>query len=86
MKTNVGSSPESVIINKTIGIGDAGLPFDVSIDIDYERQSNVIVVNDWMEDTSPYDNPPESWYLRMREVISEFFYDQDESITNVVFK
>jgi hypothetical protein len=74
-----------VTINKTIGIGDAGLPFDVSIEVDYEQNGNSIIVTDWMEDNSPYDNPPEKWYERMKEVISEYFYDQNESY-NVRFE
>lgn len=62
-------------INKTIGIGDAGLPFDVSIEVEYEQKDNLIVVNYWMEDESPYDNPPESWYARMKELIDDYFYE-----------
>jgi hypothetical protein len=75
----------NVTINKEIGIGDAGLPFDVSIEVEYEQQDNQITVTDWMEDKSPYDNPPEKWYDRMKELIADFFYDQNESYT-VVFK
>lgn len=67
----------NVTINKTISIGDAGLPFNVSIDVDYVKNGNDIIVTDWMEDASPYDNPPEKWYKRMEELISDFFYEQD---------
>ncbi len=75
----------NIIIDKTIGIGDAGLPFDVSIDVDYEKEGNLIKVTDWMEDGSPYDNPPELWYERMKEIISEYFYEQNEEY-NVIFE
>ena len=66
-------------INKTIGIGDAGWPFDVSIEVEYEKQYNLIIVTDWMEDKSPYDNPPELWFERMKEIIADFFYEQNEN-------
>lgn len=66
------------IIHKTIGIGDAGWPFDVSINVEYERQGWLIIITDWMEDESPYDNPPELWWDRMKEIISDFFYEQDK--------
>jgi hypothetical protein len=65
-------------INKTIGIGDAGLPFNLSIDVEFEQQGNLIIVTDWMEDASPYDNPPDKWWDRMKEIIADFFYDQNE--------
>jgi hypothetical protein len=72
-------------INKTIGIGDAGLPFNVSIDVEYEQQGNLIMVTDWQEDASPYDNPPDKWWDRIKEIIAEFFYEQDDN-NEVVFK
>jgi hypothetical protein len=72
-------------INKTIGIGDAGLPLDVSIDVTYEKQSNLITVIYWMEEQSPYDNPPELWFARMKEIISEYFFEQSED-NQVVYK
>lgn len=72
-------------IHKTIGIGDAGLPFDVSIEVEYEQQGSLIIVTDWMEDKSPYDNPPQLWYERMEDVISDFFYD-DNQVTQVMFQ
>lgn len=66
-------------INKIIGIGEAGLPFDVSIDVEYEiQEGTLIIVTDWMENESPYDNPPEKWYERMKEIICDFFYDQNK--------
>lgn len=74
----------NVKIDKTIGIGDAGLPFDVSIDIEYEQDGSNITVTYWWEEESPYDNPPESWYERMKEIIDDFFYEQDEN-NKVVF-
>lgn len=40
----------NIVINKTIGIGDAGLPFNVTIDVEYEQKLNEITVTDWMED------------------------------------
>lgn len=66
-------------IKKTIGIGDAGLPFDVSIDVQYEKHDNIITVTDWLEDASPYDNPTDKWYRRMEDIISDFFYEQDKT-------
>jgi hypothetical protein len=60
-------------IKKTFGIGDAGLPFTVSIDVEYEQQGNKVFVTDWTEDRSPYDNPPELWYEQMKEIIDEHF-------------
>jgi hypothetical protein len=72
-------------IKKTIGIGDAGLPFDVSINVDYAQEGNEITVTHWMEDESPYDNPPDLWYKRMEEVIEDYFFDQDKNL-NVIFK
>lgn len=74
----------NIVINKTIGIGDAGLPFNVTIDVEYEQKLNEITVTDWMERESPYDNPPELWFERMKEVIEDFFYDQDKDL-NVTF-
>lgn len=63
----------NITINKTIGIGDAGLPFGVTIDVEYEQHGNTVLVIDWMERESPYDNPPELWYAQMREIIDEHF-------------
>lgn len=74
-----------VKINKTIGIGDAGLPFDVTINVDYEQDGNKITVTYWEEDKSPYDNPPDSWYSRIEEVIEDYFFDQDNQYY-VIFK
>lgn len=73
------------IIHKTLGIGDAGLPFDVSINVEYEKQGSLIIVTDWMEDKSPYDNPPQLWYERMEEIISDFLYEQD-NVSQVMFQ
>ena len=67
----------NVVIQKTIGIGDAGWPFDVSIDVEYEQQGTEILVEYWMEDESPYDNPPENWFHRMKEIIEDYFYEQN---------
>ena len=72
-------------ITKTIGIGDAGWPFDVSIDVEYEQQGLAISVTYWMEDTSPYDNPPNSWFERMKELIDDYFYELNENF-QVTFK
>lgn len=72
-------------ITKEIGIGDAGLPFDVSIEVEYEeKEPHIIIVTDWMENSSPYDNPPESWYYRMMDIIMDYFYEQNNENT-VVF-
>jgi hypothetical protein len=65
-------------INKTVRVGDAGTPFDVTIEVEYEKQYNLIIVTDWCEDNTPYDNPPDSWWEKMKELISEYFYDQNE--------
>jgi hypothetical protein len=75
----------NAIIQKTIGIGDAGLPFDVTINVEYEEQHNVFFVTDWMEDECPYDNPSEKWYARMQDIILDFFYDRNQNF-KVVFK
>lgn len=65
-----------IVINKEIGIGDAGLPFDVTIDVTFEQVGKVIIVSDWLERESPYDNPSELWFERMKEVIQDYFFDQ----------
>lgn len=59
----------------TLNIGDAGIPFDTKIDVDYEQIGNDIVVTYWMEDKSPYDNPPPLWYKMIEEKIDEYFYE-----------
>lgn len=66
----------NVNIQATISIGDAGFPFDTNINVDYEQHGNNITVIDWMEDGSPYDNPPQLWYEQVKEKIADFFYDQ----------
>jgi hypothetical protein len=74
----------NVKIDKTIGIGDAGLPFNVSIDVDYEQNGNNITITYCMEEESPYDNSPEKWYERIKEIIEDYFYDQDKN-NKVIF-
>ena len=74
----------NVVLNKTIGLGDSGLPFSLIIDVEYERKGNHITVFSCLERQTPYDNPPESWYRRMEEIVSEYFYEQDEEL-NVSF-
>jgi hypothetical protein len=75
-----------VTINTKISVGDAGTPFPISIEVSYEKEGNVITVIDWMENESPYDNPPELWFAQVKEAIDDFFFDQDNSSTVVVFQ
>lgn len=76
---------ENITINATINVGDAGTPWPVSIDVDYDQVGNVISVVDWLEDSSPYDNPPELWYAQVRDKISDYFYDLNKDY-EVVFQ
>lgn len=74
-----------VTINKTIGIGDAGTAFNLSLNVEYEQDGNVITVIDSNENETPYDNPPEKWYKRMEQIIEDHFFEQDKD-SKVIFK
>lgn len=74
----------NIKIHRTIKVGDAGTPYHIEIDLDYNQDGNEITVIDWMEDGSPYDNPPELWYAQVKESIEDYFYDVDKDL-NVTF-
>lgn len=74
----------NIQIHRTISVGDAGTPYNIEIDIHYNQDGNEITVTDWMEDGSPYDNPPELWYKQVKESIEDYFYEQDKEL-NVTF-
>jgi hypothetical protein len=74
-----------IIVSKTIGIGDAGFPFHLVVDVVYEIENSVIIITECIERESPYDNPPESWYTRIREIVDDFFYDTHPNC-NIIFK
>jgi hypothetical protein len=75
----------NTVIQATINVGDAGDPFDISIVVDYEKYNDSILVIDWMEDDSPYDNPPNLWYTQVMEAVEDYFYSLSPNL-KVVFK
>lgn len=74
----------NITINKTIKVGDAGTPYSVSINIDYEQDGNEITITDNIAEGGPYDNPPDLWYKQIEEAIEDYFYEQDKDL-NVSF-
>lgn len=66
---------KSITIEKTFSIGDSGMPFHCSIDVEYTETDRDIIVHYCMEDESPWDNPPELWYKMIEEAVSEYFYE-----------
>jgi hypothetical protein len=74
-----------ITIKKEIGIGDAGLPFNLSLNIYFEIQDGIVLIHECIEDSSPYDNPPEIWYERMKEISDDFFYELNPNL-KVVYK
>lgn len=71
--------------NATINIGDAGVPFHVSIDVEYQKFNDSILIIDWMEDDCPYDNPAQLWFDQIMDAIDDFFFEHESELP-VVFR
>ena len=61
------------------------MPFDVSIETEYDIKDNIVIVTYWMEDENPYDNPSEKWFYRMKEIIEDYFYEENKDY-KVIYK
>jgi hypothetical protein len=77
---------EMAIIRKSINLGDADVPFDLTIDVDYERQGSKVLITYCIERECPYDNPPESWYRRIEQIVEDYFYENILNCKTVEFK